>query len=44
MMSFMVPILTKYYWGDQVKKSNIGRACGTYGKQERCIQGSDEKT
>ena len=25
--------------GDQVKKSEIGGACGTHGGQERCVQG-----
>jgi hypothetical protein len=25
--------------GDQVKKTEMGRTCGTYGKEERCIQG-----
>jgi hypothetical protein len=25
--------------GDQVKKTEMGRTCGTYGGEERCIQG-----
>jgi hypothetical protein len=25
--------------GDQVKKIEMGRTCGTYGGEERCIQG-----
>jgi hypothetical protein len=25
--------------GDQIKKNEVGRACHTYGRQERCIQG-----
>jgi hypothetical protein len=29
----------KFYSGDQIKKNEMGRACGTYGRQERCIQG-----
>jgi hypothetical protein len=29
----------KYYLGDQIKKNEIGRACGTYGEQERYMQG-----
>jgi hypothetical protein len=34
----------KYYSGDQIKKNEMGRACGTYGRQERCIQGFGGKT
>jgi hypothetical protein len=26
--------LTKYYSGDQIKKNEMGGACGTYGGQE----------
>jgi len=33
--SFM---LNKYYMGDQVKKNEMGGACGKYGRQERCIK------
>jgi len=29
----------KYYSADQVKKNEIGRARGTYGRQESCIEG-----
>jgi hypothetical protein len=32
-------LLTKYHWGNQVKKTEMGRTCGTYGGEERCIQG-----
>ena len=32
-------LLTKYYSSDQIKKNEIGRARGTYGQQERYIQG-----
>jgi hypothetical protein len=32
-------LLTKYHWGDEVKKTEMGRACGTYGGEDRCIQG-----
>jgi hypothetical protein len=28
----------QYLSGDPIKKNEIGRACGTYGRQERCIQ------
>ena len=33
-------LLTKYYSGDQIKNNEMGGACGTYGREERCIQGS----
>jgi hypothetical protein len=31
---------SKYYAGDQIKEDETGGECGTYGRQERCIQGS----
>jgi hypothetical protein len=34
----MLCILTKYYVGDQIKTIEMGRACSTYGGEERCIQ------
>jgi hypothetical protein len=37
-------LLTKYLSGDQVKKTEMGRTCGTYGGEERCIQGFSGKT
>ena len=30
--------LTKYDSGDQIKKNETGRACSTYGGEERCVQ------
>jgi len=33
--SFMICIPQKCYSGDQIKKSEIGGACGMYGRQER---------
>ena len=30
---------TKYYSGDQIKKNEMGGACGTYGGEERCLHG-----
>jgi hypothetical protein len=27
-----------YYSGDQIKKTEVGRICSTYGGEERCIQ------
>jgi hypothetical protein len=32
-------LLTKYHSGDQVENAEIGRTCGTYGGEERCIRG-----
>jgi len=36
-----------YYSGDQIKKNKTGRACWTYGGEEKCIQdvgdGTEEK-
>jgi len=33
------PVLfTKYCSGDQIKKNEVGRACSTYGGEERCTQ------
>jgi len=29
---------TKYYSGDQRTKNEMGCACGTRGRQERCVQ------
>jgi hypothetical protein len=36
--------LTKYHSGDQVKKTEMGRTCGIYGGEERCIQGFSGET
>jgi len=30
--------LTEYYSGDQIKKNEMRRACGTYQRLERCVQ------
>ena len=32
-------LLTKYYLNDQIKKTEMGRACSTYGVDKWCIQG-----
>jgi hypothetical protein len=29
---------------NQVKKTEMGRTCGTYGGEERCIEGFSEET
>jgi hypothetical protein len=31
-------LLTKYHSGDQVKKTEMGRTCGMYVGEERCVQ------
>jgi hypothetical protein len=36
--SFTISILNKYYSADHVKKNEMGWACGTYGRQESCIE------
>jgi hypothetical protein len=33
-----------YHSGDQVKKTEMGRTCGTYGGEERCILGFSGET
>jgi hypothetical protein len=42
--SFMICAPHKYYSGDQIKKIEMGGACGTYGGQERCRQGFGGET
>jgi hypothetical protein len=41
---FILPIGLLYHSGDQVKKTEMGRTCGTYGGEERCIQGFSGET
>jgi hypothetical protein len=31
-------LFSKYFWGDQVKKVEMGRVCGMYVRNEKCIQ------
>jgi hypothetical protein len=31
-------LCTKYYSGNQIEQNEMGRACSTYGGEERCIQ------
>jgi hypothetical protein len=37
--AFIIDIDVTSHSGDQVKKTEMGRTCGTYGGEERCIQG-----
>jgi hypothetical protein len=37
-------LLTKYHSGDQVKKTEMSRTCGTYGGEEGCLQGFSAET
>jgi len=37
--SFTISTLNKYYMADQAKKKEMGGVCGTYGRQESCIEG-----
>jgi hypothetical protein len=32
-------LLIKYYAGDQINKNKMGRACGTYGRLDNCVEG-----
>ena len=36
--------LTKYYSGDQINKNEMGKVCGTNGRQDRCKQGFGGET
>jgi len=40
----LIPHPTKYYMGDPIKNNEMDRECGTYGKQETCIQGTGGET
>ena len=31
--------LHDYHSGDQIKKNEMGEACGTYGEEKNCVQG-----
>jgi len=37
-------VLTTYYLGDQIKKNEIGVACGTNGGHKSCVQGFGGET
>jgi hypothetical protein len=31
--------ITGYYYADQIKENEVGRACGTHGRGEKRVQG-----
>jgi hypothetical protein len=37
-------LLTKYHADDQIEKTETGRACSTYGGEDRCIHGFSGET
>jgi hypothetical protein len=37
-------LLIRYYLDDKIKKTEMDRACRTYGGEERCIQGFGRET
>ena len=37
-------LFTKYCSGDQIRKTEMGRACSTYGGEKRYLQGFGGKT
>ena len=39
MRKFIICTCHQIYSSDQIEKNEMGGACGTYGGEERCIQG-----
>jgi hypothetical protein len=39
-----IRVITKYYLGDQMKNNEMAEVCGTYGGEERCIEGFGGET
>jgi hypothetical protein len=37
-------LITKYYYADQVKASEVGRVCGTHGRGEESVQSLRKET
>jgi hypothetical protein len=37
-------LLTRYYYGDQIKKDEVGGACGMHGGEGRWTQGFGGET
>jgi hypothetical protein len=44
MKSFIIWLLTKYYWGDKMKKNEMDGACSMYAGEERCVEGFGGET
>jgi len=44
MRSFVIVRFTKYYYGDQIEEDETGRACSTYGRDDKCIKNVGRKT
>jgi len=40
----MTELHNKRYSGDQIKRNEFGRTCGSYMGQERCLQGFGGET
>jgi hypothetical protein len=43
-LNLCCPLLTKYHSGDEIKNTEMDRACSTYGVEEGCIQGFSGET
>jgi len=37
-------MFAKYYYGDQTKEEEMGEACNTHGRVEKCIHNFGRKT
>jgi hypothetical protein len=44
LLLLLLLLLNSYYPVDQIKKNEMGRACGAYGGEESCMQDFVEKT
>ena len=44
MKSFIICLLTKFYWDDKMMKNEMDGACSMYAGEERCVQGFSGET
>jgi len=44
MKNFIICPLTKYYWGEKMKKNGTDGACSMYAGEERYVQGFGGET